>query len=532
MKKLIVLALLVVIGCNASPLLKAGLTEGNVNNVYLKASYHESRGEYEDAINLIDLILPVDDTGFLYNKMASLYVGSNKFDDAAIILEKGIKKFPKNDKLLFFLARIYKSAPDKRKQAEEMFRRAIDVNPEEGYVKSFAGMFVAENKYDEAIALYSDLIKKYPKVGQFYSDRGRLHLIVKDSNKAEVDFKKAVEIDGDLASIARLADIYIKNKEYDKAIKYLDIMSEKRPGDGEIEIRLAELYKKIGQNEKAIHFYLKSSESVDKREKLYALREAATLYFQNKDFEQALKLFLQIKQESPETLSSYYSIGVLYELKEETEKAKENYLEALKIRDDYTEIRKRLAYIYLKEKKYDTGIAVLEKVPEDDRDARFYRIYSGFYTERDMWQMAQDILEEGKEKYPANEDIIIGLASMMEKMDKFDDLEKVLKDGLEKLPDSAAIMNFLGYMYADKNIKLEEAKTLIEKALKQKPDSSAYLDSMAWVLFRMGKVKEAYDFQVQALRISPKEEEIREHMRVILKALKIKKSLKQIINGK
>jgi len=58
-------------------------------------------------------------------------------------------------------------------------------------------------------------------------------------------------------------------------------------------------------------------------------------------------------------------------------------------------------------------------------------------------------------------------------------------------PDNALSLNYLGFMYADSGIKLDEAKEMIEKALEIEPDNGAYLDSYAWVLYKLGRYDKA-----------------------------------------
>ena len=64
-------------------------------------------------------------------------------------------------------------------------------------------------------------------------------------------------------------------------------------------------------------------------------------------------------------------------------------------------------------------------------------------------------------------------------------------------------MNYMGYMWVENGLRLQEARVLIEKALKLEPKNGAFLDSMAWVLFRLGKPKEALPWMLKALENTP-----------------------------
>ena len=70
---------------------------------------------------------------------------------------------------------------------------------------------------------------------------------------------------------------------------------------------------------------------------------------------------------------------------------------------------------------------------------------------------------------------------------------------LEMNPENAGAMNYLGYMLADRDVRLDEAYQLIKKAIDQDPNNGAYLDSLGWVYFRQGKLNEAEGVLVRAL---------------------------------
>ncbi|MGV3754750.1 MAG: tetratricopeptide repeat protein, partial [Verrucomicrobiota bacterium] len=77
---------------------------------------------------------------------------------------------------------------------------------------------------------------------------------------------------------------------------------------------------------------------------------------------------------------------------------------------------------------------------------------------------------------------------------------KYFEKCLEMEPDFAEALNYLGYMWAERGENLERAKILIEKALKQEPENAAFLDSMAWVLFKLNQPKPALDWMLKAMK--------------------------------
>ena len=82
-------------------------------------------------------------------------------------------------------------------------------------------------------------------------------------------------------------------------------------------------------------------------------------------------------------------------------------------------------------------------------------------------------------------------------------------------------MNYLGYMWAEHGLKLDQARELIEKAVKAEPKNAAYLDSLAWVLFKQKQPQEALPYALKAAELSEKPDAtVYDHIGDIYAALK------------
>lgn len=113
------------------------------------------------------------------------------------------------------------------------------------------------------------------------------------------------------------------------------------------------------------------------------------------------------------------------------------------------------------------------------------------------------ILSKGLERFPADTGLLYDYAMLAEKADKLDLMEAALRKIIRLAPDNQHAYNALGYSYAERNIHLQEAYTLIEKALKLTPEDPFIMDSMGWVQFRLGKLQEAEDFLRRAYALRP-----------------------------
>ena len=133
-------------------------------------------------------------------------------------------------------------------------------------------------------------------------------------------------------------------------------------------------------------------------------------------------------------------------------------------------------------------------------------------------QDAFDLLEARLGEQPEQTDLIYETALMAERMNRLDVMESRLRRLIELRPDNPQAYNALGYSYADRGERLQEARQLIERALALSPEDGFILDSMGWVLFRLGDLNGALTYleRSYAKREDP---EIAAHLGEVLWAL-------------
>lgn len=119
---------------------------------------------------------------------------------------------------------------------------------------------------------------------------------------------------------------------------------------------------------------------------------------------------------------------------------------------------------------------------------------------------AFDVLGRALEKNPNSADLLYDHAMAAEKVDRLDVLESNLRKVIQIRPDYAHAYNALGYTLADRNLRLQEAYNLIEQGLRLSPEDPFILDSMGWVLYRMGQNDAAITFLRRAFELRPNAE--------------------------
>jgi tetratricopeptide (TPR) repeat protein len=123
--------------------------------------------------------------------------------------------------------------------------------------------------------------------------------------------------------------------------------------------------------------------------------------------------------------------------------------------------------------------------------AQLIGVEAQLLTEAGKPAEAYALMEKAAAKYPKNPDLLYDFALMAEKAGKTDVMEKTLRRVMAQAPDNQHAYNALGYSLAERNVRLPEALQLIRKAQEMAPNDPFIMDSMGWVLYRMGNLDEA-----------------------------------------
>ena len=148
----------------------------------------------------------------------------------------------------------------------------------------------------------------------------------------------------------------------------------------------------------------------------------------------------------------------------------------------------RRASILAKQGKLDEARALIRALPErNDADKRSKLMSEVQLLQGEkQYQAAYDLLAAGYARDPAESDMLYDQATMAEKLGRFSEMERLLRQLIASKPDYFQAYNALGYSLADRNVRLPEAKQLILKALESVPGDPFITDSLGWVEFRLG----------------------------------------------
>jgi predicted Zn-dependent protease len=173
----------------------------------------------------------------------------------------------------------------------------------------------------------------------------------------------------------------------------------------------------------------------------------------------------------------------------------------------------RRASLLAKQGKMSEARQLIRALPDRSEEDKRMKLMSEVQLLRDnqQYQATYDLLASALALSPKDTELLYDQAMMAEKLDRFPEMEKLLRQLIAAKPDHAQAYNALGYSMAERNVRLPEAKALIQKALEFAVGDPFITDSLGWVEFRMGNQTEAIKILEGAYKSKP-DPEIAAHL--------------------
>jgi tetratricopeptide (TPR) repeat protein len=458
--------------------------------------------------------------------------------------EQIVKIEPNNVDDHLLLGRLYRLNNDLQK-AENELKIAIKLDPdsEEG-VTTLALLYSDEGDTAHALQVLSSVpdttrsAKLYAALGATYEQR-------KEYKSAIDAYKHAIQLDRDnLDAIRGLAENLLNDGQIDAALDQYKVIADANPEDAQTYLRISEIYRRQGKYEQALDSLKKAQAMVpDALEVPYNI---AVVYQAQARYDEAEKILQDLlkKTEKPDTSYSQSDrnnrgifierLGMVYRDQENYQAAVDTFRKMIPLGDDNAKTGYQdIIDTYREAKQWPQATAVakeaMQKLP-DDRDLRMvldaqladtgdpdkpiadirsllkgtpedrevYIRLAIIYTRLKRWSSAEESLSKAEtlSTKPDDKEYIYFLrGSTYEREKKFDEAEAEFKRVLAANPQSAVTLNYLGYMNADRGVQLEESVNYIKQAVGLEPTNGAYLDSLGWAYFKLGK----YDLAEETL---------------------------------
>jgi len=201
---------------------------------------------------------------------------------------------------------------------------------------------------------------------------------------------------------------------------------------------------------------------------------------------------------------AYLALSQLAERRKDLAGA-ERWLSRIDSTEDLTLAQTRRAGLLARQGKLPQAREIIRALPERTADDKKQKFLAEVQLLRDakQYQAAYDMLAQASAAAPDDGDLVYVQAMVAEKLNRLDDMERLLRRLIQLKPESQNAYNALGYSFADRKIRLDEARTLIQKAVQLAPEDPFIADSLGWVEFRLGNTAEAIRILEAAYKTRP-----------------------------
>jgi tetratricopeptide (TPR) repeat protein len=550
--------------------------DADPNSEYLTsglAELYDKTGRKHDAVLEVQDILKRDPNNLEAHKLlGSIYLrslgdeqntaGSQNTLHLAVEQYQEITKLePESVDDHLLLGRLYRLDNDLQK-AEAEFKTAVKIDPNsEEAVTTLAYLYNLEGDSTRAAQVLMS-IPDASRSAKLYAMLGDTYEQQKQYKEAISAFRRAIELDRDNLDAMRGLAQNLQNDGQDQAaLEQYKVITASNPEDAQTYVRMGEIYRKEGKYDLALSNFEKAQSMVpDLVETSY---DIATVYEIQGRYDDATKLLedLLTKTEHPDGNYSQGDknnravflerLGTIYRDNNNDAAAITAFRKMLPLGDDnmqrgYQEI----IDTYRQDKQWqqatDAAKEATEKLPNDRglkmvyasqladmgqpdqgleqvksllkgdaSDREVYISLAQMYSRLKRWDDAEQALDQADKLAQKDDDkqtVYFLRGSIYERQKKYEQAEDAFHKILAIHPDDAATLNYLGYMLADRGVQLDEALGYVKKAVDLDPANSAYLDSLGWAYFKLGKYDLAETSLTKASQHMGDDPTVQEHL--------------------
>ncbi|MBS1270666.1 MAG: Beta-barrel assembly-enhancing protease [Gammaproteobacteria bacterium] len=247
-----------------------------------------------------------------------------------------------------------------------------------------------------------------------------------------------------------------------------------------------------------------------------SLMAAGLLSVQDEHYKDARKYFLRHLELTPGNDRIRLYLGQIADEQERYAEA-EKWYRQVSGHEHRFDARLRLATVIFEREGVDSALGHLDTVVPGDEDEFVRLSLTKEVVLRDAGKLARakSVLDDAVARYPDNTDLLYSRGLLAAQLDRLGEHERDMRTLLAENPNDAHALNALGYTLADATDRIQEAYELIKKALGMRPDDPFVLDSMGWVQYRLGNLKDAIGYLERALSMR-QDAEIAAHLGEVL----------------
>ncbi len=480
---------------------------------FTAAQLELKKGDINEAIWLLEQAIGHDPrSSYLKLEMANLLLIKKDTGKALDLIESVLAKEPDNLQALSMAGRIYQQQ-QRMDDALAAFEKVLAGEPDDQNNYLVVGrIYWNKNDFDGAERVFAKMIRNLPDSYSAYYFYGKVLAAQGKEEEAETALLKSLQLEPSLEEPRlELLKIYQSQDRPAKITETYEAMLLHDPENVKAGFGLAEHLHKIHRDRASLEILARLAQRLDTDATVIAT--LFDTYIEAKQFESAawaIEGMLKVRPTNPDL---HYLAGVAADGLEDPQRALDHLVKVTPGSRFYTNAVVHGAWLFHDMGKIDRAIAMVRDALAHDPEYGDYYLYLGsFYEELERYEDAMQVLQAGAARDPKNARLHFRIGVIYDKMGRRQDSIAAMQQVISLTPNDAEALNYLGYTYADLGINLEEAETLIQSALKIKPDDGYIADSLGWVYFKRGQYALALKWLNKAVRLQPDDPTILEHL--------------------
>jgi len=446
--------------------------------------------------------------------VAQILVSTNRLAEAEKVLGSLLERVPDQRALNYFYAQVLTKL-GRGDESKQYLERAVQVDPTFGpAILQLIDIYQKENDWQKAADVLQPMINDDPMNLDLQRQRAFFLLRGGMTEKARAAFESLIKADPkDTRSQFYLAEALNDLEQYEEAEKIYRTLLTKTPADPDVLASYG--LSQIGQRKyddaaKTFRLLLGVSDLPDNLQVL-AKTQLAYIDVQKGNYDSAIEgaKAVLIFRDKPNAQAVNIALDAL--------RRQKRYSEAIALlqplvdnfaADPFINAR----YVEMLVRAGATDRAKMAATTQAKFGTKNTVSTAEAYIQTEQYDAALAMLREGLKKTPGELDLQFELGSAYERSGDKKAAERIFLDILDKHPDHAATLNYLGYMWAESGVNLDRAAEMLNRAVKQEPKNGAYIDSLGWVYYQQGKLDLAEKYLTDATHLLPRDATVHEHL--------------------
>ena len=481
---------------------------------FLVAEYLNLKGDFVVANELYESAYELDSNQYLAEKYLSSELKINKFDEAKNIAKKMSLQYPKSSEIHFLLAEIYNKEQN-FEDAVQAIKKTLKLDPKSIDAHLFLiSLYESAGQKNQALLAAKNMSVHMPYSSTAWSILSKIYLQHKQAKNALKTAQKAYKLSPEnnrtMINYALLLDRFQKKSQANELFKEYFKDSLKLP---EIRNKAVQFIRAIGDLNDADQKLDELGKSHLFKNSLSIAIHRILIQWKKKNYLEVENILQTAKKEYSELPLLHFMEAVNFEHTKHIDQAIASYQLVAKNSDYYLSSQLKITELYRSHNQPKLALSIIKELLKSKYASwDLYIIAANILNDQNDFKAAVDILDHGYTIYKTKTRLLFLRGVYEEKDGDLDQCILTMKEVISKDPNYGSAYNYLGYLYAENNIHLEEAKELLHQALRLEPNNGYYLDSLGWIYYQQGLYDQALEILQQSEEILPEESIVLEHI--------------------